>query len=52
MQQGPISDAIVWPSLPPGNLVCAALGFSDPMRVPVNSLVWMLLGVVALWIAA
>lgn len=55
MRKGPISDVIARPVLPPGNLACEATGFSersDPLRVPVDSLVWTLLGVAAVWIAA
>ena len=55
MRKGSISDAIAWPLLLPGTLACQALGsteYSDLVRMLVNSLVWTVLGVVVVWIAA
>jgi hypothetical protein len=55
MRNGSIGDAIAWPFLLPGTLACQALGsseHSDLVRMLVNSLVWTVLGVVAVWIAA
>ena len=43
-----VGQAVVWPLLLPGNLVCSALGLgkqNDLIRMLVNSLVWTALGV-------
>jgi hypothetical protein len=43
-----VGQAVVWPLLLPGNLVCSALGLgkqNDLVRMLVNSLVWTALGV-------
>jgi hypothetical protein len=43
-----VGQAVVWPLLLPGNLVCNALGLgkqNDLVRMLVNSLVWTALGV-------
>jgi len=43
-----ISDAVAWPFLLPGTLVCRAIGLSqnqDLVRMLVNSLFWTVLGV-------
>lgn len=55
MRTGSIGDAVAWPFLLPGTLACQALGsseHSDLVRMLVNSLVWTVLGVVVVWIAA
>lgn len=55
MRKGSIGDTIAWPFLLPGTLACQALGssaHSDLVRMPVNSLVRTVLGVVVVWIAA
>jgi hypothetical protein len=50
-----ITQALAWPFLLPGNLACAALHLGAPndlVRMLVNSLVWTVLGVIVVAIAA
>ena len=49
-----ISRALAWPFLLPGNIACDALQLSagnNLVRMLVNSLVWTVLGVIAVAIA-
>jgi hypothetical protein len=50
-----ISQALAWPFLLPGNIACAALHLdarNNLVRMLVNSLVWTVLGVIVVAIAA
>ncbi len=51
-----LGNAIAWPFLLPGNLVCGALGlpqseYSDLVRMLINSLVWTVFGVIVVALA-
>jgi hypothetical protein len=52
-----IGAALAWPFLLPGNLFCGALGlpqseYSDLIRMLINSLVWTVIGVFVVALAA
>jgi hypothetical protein len=49
-----IGDAVAWPFLLPGTLVCRAIGLSqnqDLVRMLVNSLFWTVIGVLVVVVA-
>jgi hypothetical protein len=57
MSANTLGAALAWPFLLPGNLFCGALGlpqseYSDLIRMLINSLVWTVIGVFVVALAA